>query len=58
MTRINWTQYASNQIQWAESLLANANDIHGFDSKALYAKSAATLDEVSRLIRREIDLPK
>lgn len=55
MNPTEWARYASEQIHWAESLLAKAARIHGPHSAALYAESAETLDDVSKLIRLVTD---
>jgi hypothetical protein len=54
MCTIDWTRYAAAQMEWAEVLLARADEIPGYEARALRAKSAEILAEVSRLVGRNV----
>ena len=50
MWKVNWTRYVGEQIKWAEALIAKADDIPGYESDVLRAKSADILADISRLV--------
>ena len=50
MWKFNWSSYVGEQIKWADALILKADDIQGYESEILRAKSAAILADVSRLV--------
>ena len=50
MWKFNWASYVGEQIKWAEALISKADDIQGYESDMLRAKSVAILADVSRLV--------
>ena len=48
MVRIDWTTYVSQQLLWAESLMALANEAEDEERRELYQRGQAALLEASR----------
>lgn len=54
MCTIDWTRYVGTQMKWAEILLTRADEIPGYEARALRAKGAEILADVSRLVGRDV----
>ncbi|MCD6073744.1 MAG: hypothetical protein K0Q70_627 [Rhodospirillales bacterium] len=54
MCTIDWTRYVGAQMKWAEILLTRADEIPGYDARALRAKGAEILADVSRIVGRNV----
>ena len=54
MCTIDWTRYVGAQMKWAEILLARADEIPGYEARALRAKGAEILADVSRIVGRNV----